>query len=72
MAVYGNLVVGPTAEDVEEREKPDPDPVVLQKLREYAESIVPELKNHKPVGSIVGLRPATQQKDYHLHSSNTR
>ncbi len=72
ITVYGNLVVGPSAENIEEREKPDPNPTILQKLKEYAESIVPELKNHKPIGSIVGLRPATKQKDYHLYASSSR
>ena len=64
--MYKNVVVGATAEDVTEREKPRIESKVIDKLVAYGCKVIPALKDHKIVGSYAGLRPATETRDYHL------
>ena len=66
--VYGNVIVGPTLEFVPDREIPPANPRTIKELVKFAEGIIPGLKNYQPAGAVVGLRPATKQKDYHLEA----
>ena len=65
---YGNLIVGPTAEEVEERESASVDHDVLQQLIEKAHALVPALALHSVNAVYAGLRPATQFKDYQIEA----
>lgn len=67
-SVYGNIVVGPTAEDQFDRNEAKIDEKVIDMLIEKAYYIVPGLKEHKIIGTYAGLRPATQHKDYQIES----
>ena len=62
--VYGNIVVGPTAEDQSDRLKAEISPAVIDNLTGRAMFILPSLKEHAVVGTYAGLRPATEHKDY--------
>ncbi|MBI3673064.1 MAG: FAD-dependent oxidoreductase [Rhizobiales bacterium] len=62
--IFGNLAIGPTAEDVDEREVASCDGETLARLKARAIAMVPELQ-HVGINAIyAGLRPATQHKDY--------
>jgi len=66
-SAYGNLVVGPTADDCDERDTPSLSSDVTSHLVEYGCRIVPALSRHSIVAVYGGLRPATETKDYQLY-----
>lgn len=61
---FGNLAIGPTAEDVTEREAPATDTATLERLKSRALEMVPALDGFGVNAVYAGLRPATAQKDY--------
>lgn len=61
---FGNLLVGPTAEDQDDRQHAGLDPDKLAALMRRGEDIIPALKNHEVTAIYAGLRPATERKDY--------
>ena len=61
---FGNLAVGPTAEDQDDRELATCDREALLRLRVRAIEILPALANIDVTASYAGLRPATEHKDY--------
>ena len=62
--IFGNLAIGPTAEETDERTNPTTDSATLEKLKSRAIEIVPALKDVDVSAIYAGLRPATDQKDY--------
>ena len=65
---FGNLIVGPTAQDVEERESATVDSYELERLVEKARALVPALVEHAVTAVYAGLRPATQFKEYQIEA----
>ncbi|XP_050399987.1 glycerol 3-phosphate dehydrogenase [Patella vulgata] len=71
--VYGNIIVGPTAEDTESRSvPPDIDSVITSRLFTHTKKTVPGLSQYFPLGHYTGLRPATQYKDYQIKAYRDR
>lgn len=66
--VYGNLLVGPTAEDQEDRGRADLVPETLAALIRRGEEIVPGLAAQEVTAIYAGLRPATEFKDYRIRA----
>ncbi len=64
--VFGNLAVGPTAEDQQSRTDSSIDTETLQSLMAAGEAIVPALKGMPVTATYAGLRPATEFKDYQI------
>lgn len=62
--IYGNLLVGPTAEEQESRDDASVDRDTLQKLYTKGIEIIPELANHNVTATYAGIRPASEFKDY--------
>jgi glycerol-3-phosphate dehydrogenase len=62
--IYGNLAIGPTAEETEERENPATDSATLEILKARAIEMLPALKDVNVTAVYAGLRPATEQMDY--------
>ncbi len=62
--VFGNLLVGPTAEEQESREDAPVDNPALQQLAKKGEQILPAIKEHTVTASYAGIRPATGRQDY--------
>jgi glycerol-3-phosphate dehydrogenase len=62
--VFGNLAVGPTAEDQDDLEDASTDRATLEKLISRAHEIVPDLRDISVTASYAGLRPATEHRDY--------
>jgi glycerol-3-phosphate dehydrogenase len=61
---FGNLAVGPTAEDQDDRELAACDRKTLLRLKARAIEIVPALETIEVTATYAGLRPATERKDY--------
>ncbi len=63
---YGNLLVGPTAEEQDDRARADVTTDALKALRARGEEILPALKHHEITAVYAGLRPASEHKDYQI------
>ena len=64
--VFGNIVLGPTAVDVERKDDTRSTEEGLAYLRAQGERIVPQLLTHEVTAVYVGLRAATEHGDYQL------
>jgi glycerol-3-phosphate dehydrogenase len=64
--VFGNLILGPTAEDVDRKDDTSSTSEGLAYLRAEGERILPELLRHDVTAVYVGLRAATEHADYQL------
>lgn len=64
--IFGNLLVGPTAEEQQSRIDAGVDCAQLQALIEKGSSILPALNQHIVTATYAGLRPATEHKDYQI------
>jgi glycerol-3-phosphate dehydrogenase len=62
--IFGNLAIGPTAEETDERDNATTDMATLERLKARAIEILPALKHVDVTAIYAGLRPATEQKDY--------
>jgi len=64
--VFGNLILGPTAEDIERKDDTSSTAAGLAYLRREGERILPELLRHEVTAVYAGLRGATEHKDYQI------
>ena len=65
---YGNLLVGPTAEDQQERRIATVEDTTLKALAEAGRRMLPGLAEVPITTAYAGLRPATQFKDYQIEA----
>nr|WP_099557810.1 NAD(P)/FAD-dependent oxidoreductase [Hartmannibacter diazotrophicus] len=65
---FGNLLVGPTAEEQEDRAHAVLDRETMQALVRKAEEILPALADHDVTAIYAGLRPATEEKEYRIRA----
>ena len=66
--VFGNLLVGPTAEEQESREDWSTDTQTLQMLHQTAVRMLPALADIPITATYAGVRPATEQKEYRIRA----
>jgi glycerol-3-phosphate dehydrogenase len=64
--VFGNLLVGPTAEEQESRERADTDSETLRMLVDKAVEMLPALRDMPVTATYAGIRPATEEKNYRV------
>jgi glycerol-3-phosphate dehydrogenase len=64
--IFGNLLVGPTAEDQPDRDRAGVDRDTLMMLRDKAVELVPGLKDMPVTAAYAGLRPASERKEYRI------
>jgi glycerol-3-phosphate dehydrogenase len=64
--VFGNLLLGPTAEDVDRKDDTSSTAHGLAYLRAEGERILPDLLGHEVTAVYVGLRAATEHADYQI------
>lgn len=64
--IYGNVLVGPTAEDQDSRDDASVDRETLRGLRLRGTEIVPGLADCAITATYAGLRPASERKDYRI------
>ena len=69
---FGNVLVGPTAEEQEDRERAPLDRATLEGLIARAAEIVPALGGIPVTATYAGLRPATEHKGYRIRSDGQR
>lgn len=66
--VYGNVMLGPTAEDLDDKEATGSTAEGLAALREKGRRIMPELVDEEVTAVYAGLRAATEHDDYRIHA----
>ncbi|MBL8835655.1 MAG: NAD(P)/FAD-dependent oxidoreductase [Alphaproteobacteria bacterium] len=66
--IFGNLIVGPTAEDQDDRTAATVDQAALRALIDTGTRILPALADHPVTATYAGLRPATEHKDYQIEA----
>jgi len=64
--MFGNLLVGPTAEEQLARDDAAVDSGQLRALIDKGCSILPALRQHAVTATYAGIRPATEHKDYQI------
>jgi glycerol-3-phosphate dehydrogenase len=64
--VFGNVMLGPTAEDVERKDDTSSTAAGLAYLRSEGRRIMPSLLDHEVTAVYVGLRAATEHADYQV------
>lgn len=64
--IFGNLLLGPTAEDQDDRIHARTDATVLRRIMSEGEAMLPELVGQTITATFAGLRPATEHRDYRL------
>jgi len=64
--VFGNVLVGPTAEEQDDREDTSTDAATLRALLEQAARMVPGLAGQPVTAAYAGLRPASERKEYRI------
>ena len=64
--VFGNVLLGPTADDIRDKSDTSSTAEGLAYLRSEGERIMPELLRHEVTAVYVGLRAATEHADYQL------
>ena len=70
--VYGNVMLGPTAEDVDDPTATGSTEAGLEFLRGHGRRILPELLAEEVTTIYAGLRAATEHKDYQLRTDPDR
>jgi glycerol-3-phosphate dehydrogenase len=63
---FGNLLVGPTAEEQEDRDHATVERETLRALMRRGTEILPALAGHEVTAVYAGLRPATEEKHYRI------
>ncbi len=63
---FGNVLVGPTAEEQDDRTRATTDEATLRQLVEKAEEMVPGLGSMPVTAIYAGLRPASDKKHYRI------
>jgi len=69
---FGNLLVGPTAEDQDDRREAALVPETLHALARRGAEILPGLERHAVSASYAGLRPASEFKDFQIRRHEGR
>jgi glycerol-3-phosphate dehydrogenase len=64
--VYGNVLLGPTAEDLPDKTATNTSANGLHSLLEKGRKILPELLNEEVTATYAGLRAATEHSDYQI------
>jgi glycerol-3-phosphate dehydrogenase len=64
--VFGNVLLGPTAEDLQDRTATGSSPPGLDFLREHGRRILPALMAEEVTAVYAGLRAATEHDDYRI------
>jgi glycerol-3-phosphate dehydrogenase len=65
--VFGNVILGPTAEDLDDKSTAATSAHGLAALKDKGRSILPALLAEEVTATYAGLRAATEHSDYQLH-----
>lgn len=64
--IFGNVLVGPTAEEQSDRSAATVEHQALEQLIAKAYQVMPALSSVPVIATYAGLRPATEHKDYQI------
>ena len=64
--IFGNIVVGPTAEEQESRDDASVDREILLSLADRAAQMIPALAQMPVTATYAGIRPATEKPHYRI------
>jgi glycerol-3-phosphate dehydrogenase len=70
--VYGNVLLGPTAQDIDDRADTATTADGLASLNEAGRRILPRLAGEEVTATYAGLRAATEHRDYQIRVDATR
>ena len=70
--IFGNLLVGPTAEEQDDREHATVERATLAALMAQGEAMLPGLAGMPVTATYAGLRPATERKEYRIRHEPER
>ena len=70
--VFGNLLVGPSSEEQDSRDDTEVDTAVLERLKSVGEGVLPGLNSHGVTAVYAGIRPASESRDYQIHTDRER
>ncbi|MGW2227185.1 FAD-dependent oxidoreductase [Streptomyces formicae] len=70
--VYGNVLLGPTAEDLDDKSATGSTAEGIATLREKGRAILPELLDEEVTAVYAGLRAATEHDDYRISADPGR
>jgi len=70
--VYGNVLLGPTAQDIDDRADTSTTAEGLTSLTEAGRRIMPRLLGEEVTATYAGLRAATEHRDYQIRVDATR
>ena len=70
--VYGNVLLGPTAEDVKDRSETATTAAGLESLMAAGRRILPGLDDEEVTATYAGLRAATEHADYQIRVDGAR
>ncbi len=70
--IFGNLAVGPTAEEQSSRTDASTEASTLQDLRAQGVAMLPALEKYEVTTVYAGLRPATEFQDYQIIQNATQ
>jgi glycerol-3-phosphate dehydrogenase len=66
--VYGNVLLGPTADDIDDKTDRSTTSHGLAALMDAGKQIIPRLVHQEVTATYVGLRAATEHRDYQLNA----
>jgi len=66
--VFGNIMLGPTAEDLQDKEMTNTSEEGLKFLWKKGEGIISQLLDEEVTSTYAGLRAATEHSDYQIYS----
>jgi glycerol-3-phosphate dehydrogenase len=70
--IFGNLLVGPTADEQEDRTRANTEAAHLRALVARAVAMVPALAGMAVTATYAGLRPASERKEYRIRADAAR
>ena len=70
--IFGNVMVGPTAEEQEARDDASVEKTVLQDLHSQAIKKLPALEHFPVTATYAGIRPATERPEYRITEDSKR
>ena len=70
--VYGNVLAGPTADDIEDRSDTATTAAGLAAVLTAGHRILPALAGEEVTATYAGLRAATEHRDYQIHVDGDR
>ena len=67
--IEGSTMIGPTAEDIEDREDTSTSEAGLQKILDFVRTMIPDIPRKDIIASFAGIRPVSDTNDFIIEES---